>query len=451
MTADTEDHKDFPKQTTDHSRMLLLEYGSSLLLFLVIVGYPLLAAIQDGLFSGAESRAFSVPFRLIIIILSFSLWVGAFLKNRIEISVTGFLFIAFWCMYLIRVVHDISNPSFIGERPQEDYILYSLGLCIIPSVGFAVKPSRRSLHLGLVAIAAVAPFVCLITLELASLRTFLVSDERLALEMMDSIGVGHLGADVFLLGVFLFSRRVGKPMLGRIGPSLLCLSGLALTVITGSRGPLLSLLTVGALFSILNARKRAAALVLLALGILAVTIIGLTLASDGFSGLGEATQSLPLVQKSMRESQDIEGYTRLVFAKQAWNGFTESPLLGSSLVLPDGGEYPHNLVLESFMCTGIFGGLAFLALIIFGVKRSIVSIINKEDGVWISLLYLEALIGSLFSGSIWGNGTFWCLLAAVNAWVCPPAKHAVLRIVLISRRQFGLDGAASRIIGAPSA
>ena len=44
----------------------------------------------------------------------------------------------------------------------------------------------------------------------------------------------------------------------------------------------------------------------------------------------------------------------------AVNQFFESPVFGSFLEEKIFKEYPHNLLLESFMATGILGGLLFV-------------------------------------------------------------------------------------------
>jgi O-antigen ligase len=94
--------------------------------------------------------------------------------------------------------------------------------------------------------------------------------------------------------------------------------------------------------------------------------------------------------------------------------FVEHPLIGSALVETRARDYPHNVAVESFMATGIIGGLMFCAFLIWSV-RSATRLSNDPATLWISLLLVQQLVAALTAGAIYFAGTMWCMSGACVA------------------------------------
>jgi O-antigen ligase len=92
--------------------------------------------------------------------------------------------------------------------------------------------------------------------------------------------------------------------------------------------------------------------------------------------------------------------------------FITHPIFGDSILEKTTGFYPHNLVLEGFMATGLIGGISLLVWIL-GVALCSLRLLSRggESG-WIALLSLQYLIGAMFSGGTWQQASMWGFGAA---------------------------------------
>jgi len=95
-------------------------------------------------------------------------------------------------------------------------------------------------------------------------------------------------------------------------------------------------------------------------------------------------------------------------------------LAGSGLELPSGHAYPHNLLVESLLTTGIIGALIFMVLLIGCIIKSIKILIKSDSWGWLALIYLQYAVVGMFSGSLYASNTFWYLTFGI---VCFPVKN----------------------------
>ena len=79
---------------------------------------------------------------------------------------------------------------------------------------------------------------------------------------------------------------------------------------------------------------------------------------------------------------------------------------------PDG-VYPHNLVLEAFMATGIAGGIAYLVLICFMLLACFRLLSRSKGYEWLALIAIYYLVAAQFSGSHWSFNAHWQTLVLV--------------------------------------
>src|SRR5205807_9266535 len=79
------------------------------------------------------------------------------------------------------------------------------------------------------------------------------------------------------------------------------------------------------------------------------------------------------------------------------------------------GFYPHNVVVESFMATGVFGGIAFTLLLSATCFQAWRLLIYNPARAWLGVLFFHALVASLFSGALYLSYQLWYLIGAVVA------------------------------------
>jgi O-antigen ligase len=104
--------------------------------------------------------------------------------------------------------------------------------------------------------------------------------------------------------------------------------------------------------------------------------------------------------------------SRLDLWQSAWEDFLDHPLTGRAM---EGRYdiYPHNLLIESFMATGMFGGGAFLWALLLGLRAAFRLIGRSSEYGWIGFLFIQMTVYGCFSGSLWSLSGFWYMLAAV--------------------------------------
>ena len=96
---------------------------------------------------------------------------------------------------------------------------------------------------------------------------------------------------------------------------------------------------------------------------------------------------------------------RDILYQQAWEHFTDSPIIGYSFFIK--GEYAHNSILESFIGLGIVGGVLFLIIItyaLYAVKK--LTMLDKRY-MFICLLFIQYLCYSIFSRTLSMLPLFW--------------------------------------------
>ena len=391
----------------------VISLSIALLFGLTVAGYPLISAIP--VLFGLDSRAVSIPYRAFVALLSLGVIVSVAIRRRKAYSgLFWFPFAVFWALYLLRLVLDtVFLPSPLRLSAAE-YFMYSIGMVFIPTVALLIRQDDKTLELGLRVTTAMTAVACAAAVLLGAKSvasgdlSFLVTG-RLATDTLNSISLGHLGASLFILSTFLLLRKRSPShvpnavLMGLIGLGLLAVGASA------SRGPILVLLTV---FPVLlwsayrnGARIRAPFVGLLVIG-------GALAAMQSLQeNLGFSVVSRLALAANYAEDPSSQGRVELI--RGAWGAYLDHPVLGSGLEEPASGFYPHNVVVESFMATGIFGGLAFAALVVLSLAATWRLMKNDPANGWIALLYLQYLVGAQFSGSLSGSPEMWCLMAAV--------------------------------------
>jgi O-antigen ligase len=184
--------------------------------------------------------------------------------------------------------------------------------------------------------------------------------------------------------------------------------GLAIMA-SGSRGPVLGLVAGAVVLGACAMRSREARRRLL--WIAPAAGVGGVLVTQLVPG-----QSITRVFSFLTgHGSDTRGEDRLALYHLAWRAFADHPLagIGTGGFASIGGklyEYPHNLLLEVGAELGLPGALLFLGLIGVGVVtalRMVRSGTRRIDASFALGLLVFAVLNSMFSGDITGNGDIW--------------------------------------------
>lgn len=373
---------------------------------LSVAGYSLLAAAAAAL--DYSDSLLSLLLRSVIVLLASILLIKA--AGRRSNSATFVLMVlagAFWFLYSLRIIYSTLLSLEPLSRSSGDYYMWAFGACLLPMLAAARSvPNPGSLKsafrftYGLLfcAVVLAAAFGSSMVLTQAS---DLENTGRLRLEMLNPISLGHLGVTLAVFSVWRLMHRDKGIKRRWQGNSLLMtgiLLGFYIMVAANSRGPIIAA-SCCFLFIIASSNLRRKSILLL---------MGACIVILSFPLITYLDEALGISAFDRLFSSDVAtDSSRQLLYEGAFREFSMSPFTGGGLEVRGLQTYPHNLVMEAFMATGIFGGLFFLLLIVC-LSLSTFRLYKKNpEGGWIPLLFVQYLIASQFSGAIYSSTYFW--------------------------------------------
>ena len=379
----------------------------SLLISLSLGGYPFIAAISS--ISGIQSTPLSYGLRLSILSLSIIIIIHA--CNRIKsISAPFIAFLVFWIFYIARLYADTQNENILLSKESYEYWFWAIGGSLLPALGFAT--SRKEIVLtNALKLTYILIFLALLVTSLTGNTIATASDGfefetgRLKISSLNSISLGHAGLTLAIASYWILRQQEREKynMASLVANTIGITLGIYILFASASKGPILSFIAVVFIFiASLSLRKFIYTFPLI------IIILSLTV----FALLEIENYTKFQLMSRIINSADDEGSVgaRLTSFNGGIAQFLENPLFGSSLEEKITRSYPHNVLIESYMSTGIIGGLAFTILIFFGVYSSYKILSFKLKSGWIGLIFIQYLVGAQFSGSIYGSTNLWTFL-----------------------------------------
>jgi O-antigen ligase len=381
-----------------------LDSQAAVLLTLSLVGYPAIAPISVLL--GVPNQLVSIPFRAVVLALALNIIIRDLLSEfRLRLTPFWIMWSVFWTLYTVRMVLDSVLAPEAMRMSLAEYLLYALGTALLPAMGVAARSSetvlRRAFY-GTLALGSVAIVVdiMVIATQFSALSIAAFFTSRLELETLNPILLAHLGVTVFILSAWGLVRR---DIRGRIPVYAFLISGLiglVATLMAASRGPLLILLLVVPLLLYEGFRtdRRAAIWLVSAIGIAAIAAVWLM-------------RNVETIAAFARLRQFASDDVRRELWAAGWQLFQRKPFLGAGT--EPLGYYPHNTILESLLLFGVFSGALYVLLLLISTRASFKLLFSKSDSGWAPLVFFQASLGSMVSGSLYGAITQWILMAAI--------------------------------------
>ena len=261
----------------------------------------------------------------------------------------------------------------------------------------------------------------MIFLQIASFISFFLlkpvsninTQTRLSASALNPISLGQQSATLMLLSIYIIYNY--DQIISLIERILLLFSGLAglvLLLLSGSRGPVIcSIICLVLLF--INIKVRGYKTNKLLIVILAtITIISFVI-SFAISSGNSLFLSRFLDTLNGNDFYSGKFVQRPELYDLAIQLIADNPIFGYALELPKFG-YPHNLILESFLTTGIFGGFLFVIIYSYTFVKALSMIFDKNNTwSWMAIIYIQSAVSIMFSGSLYSSNTFWYLTFAI--------------------------------------
>jgi O-antigen ligase len=355
---------------------------------------------------GAASRTFSVPYR--IGFLGFSLIFLVLSRSRNPLASLGWLRIplfTFWLFYILRIALDgFLDPVPLG-RPPVEYIQKAIGMTFLPMFIFLARLGPRenrpafwgffSVHM-----LCVSLFLLFYRDILNKAYRFLGNQGYDTEALLSPITLSYIGAVAVVIGVqLLFTRLTGKrKFLQKAALLTIITLGGILLILGETRSALLACFVVCGIVvfkSVQRSGIKRLSRIVVAAG--CVGIIMVLLMNHMNSKILERYENL-FYQLNTDPGSAAGG--RLSLVRDASVQFMHSPWLGSALEERNRHTYPHNHIVEAFMATGVFGGLAFFILSMAALKRSLAILKDRKEYGWIACLFLVFFLRGLLSYSV---------------------------------------------------
>lgn len=397
--------------------------GSAWLLALCIAGYPLVgltAAVLD-----VPSRWTSFPFRLVVVILSIVLVILALHIKRLSVWI---LVLIVWLgAYAVRLIYN----AYLGYEGAQHEFIFFVATVMLPVLAMMRGNTTRVSELALMPIIFLAGATLAFSIGGEYLGWFgansLMFTGRLATTTVNSITLGHLSVTLLLCCIVFF---MNASLSRKSFAIMLSVLGLIILGMTSSRGALLSLLiTIGIWLTLAykqGSLRTSTSIFVVVLATTALALFWYPLQIDRLVEksdqvrLGEIDKSPNSETLKRLKHLEVEKNNRLMLIdraadsrKELWRNTLRAiwsfPILGVSNFEVNQGQYPHNLILEAFQNLGVFGGVIFLILLIMGLKQAFFEL--RSGHQLVPLLFFQSVVGSQFSGSLYGYASLWVTLA----------------------------------------
>ena len=372
-----------------------------------IMGFALISYLVKGY--GTEiSRPITVPYRVLCSVMAAWILLHA-LITRQWASVSKYIYVLaalFWSVYIYRILQDTAlNPVMLG-MPGNEYYAWVFGGCIPAFIaGLSVRDQSRYRWAPSL-ILLMGTLVCILGFSFN--RSMFVEEvaRRQGNEILDHINYGHSGAITFTMGLLgildRLPRSVRTPKIVMLIPIAL---GLYTVLISVSRGALISLAVTSVLI-IVSSKKLS--ITIRAVCVAATVILFLSDVLLVVEGMGVQVMNYYGSVEAFTTGASTEG--RIEFMVAGFTQFLSSPILGDSLEVRGYFIYPHNVIVEALMATGLVGGLAYIGLIVSAMRNALRNIFYDQSFAYLGILFFHYITGAMFSGGLAGDVAVWMVL-----------------------------------------
>lgn len=338
-------------------------------------------------------RAFSLFIALIVILFSY--------RNKIESNIGITLLAIYLTLLIIRLFYDFEMRTDVyiesGKKIQLRLIIIQMLITTI-----AISKSYRDIDLSTSFKWIYLCYTIIIIVNFLSVQefSFYANDieQQVSSGVRNTIDTGYNAAIYLLLSVYFFRSKDFNKQLKILNlPILFC--AVIILLRAGSRGPLLAVMVALILVLILQ-RKNPLIIILVTI----LLIFGFFFLFDEILEL--ISKISPVMTNRIRYTLEEGDNLRISYFMEGINGFYTHPFTGSQILLyrQDGmPTYPHQLIIEAFMSTGIIGGLSIIGILYLGIKNTIYNLHHFFSNYWIELILITYLTRALTAGSIFGS------------------------------------------------
>lgn len=384
-----------------HSSRMLFVYTA--LLFFILYGfYPFTSIFEKiGIYSSTPSYAYRIIVLSITLILLFKVEVPKYKNTLFLVSIISGLL--FFFLYSFRLAYDVSYQSESLSKPIFFYLMFFYFVCILPALsGIVLQKNCDFSILAKISYFISAFFFLLIILNYLSSQSLVENlSLRLHTDKANPIAISHYAGSIFIIACLVFITRLRD--VPRVISAFYILVSFCIMLLTGSRGPLLATAFSLCLYFFI-ANKINTRILLIIISLIVVGYFSDLIYVSYFSAESVFTRFT-----STAGVNDQASHLRLISFLGGIEQFSNNPLIGDLIEVRVTNYYPHNIFIESFMSTGIFGGVCFSLYFILCLFMSFKLMRYDALSVVFSIWFVKYLIGAQFSSAIYTMNELWML------------------------------------------
>lgn len=364
------------------------------------------------------SRLYTVPLKL----LTTAIMLFFIFRNLKKLKMNAkkehiICFLFFWVLYFIKVIYSASLTDL--RMHWLEYILYSINFSLLPFLMFVSLPLGRVKDLVLNAFVASGFCMGLICLYLYKDildsgigRINLITYEDAERDVLNPLALSYAGALTLVLCLYKFT--INKILSKRYKAYLIltCILSFIMFFLGASRGSVIAILLSLPFFWVGKSLKHKIKSIAISIFILPLVIWGAE-----FTGSSVFERVLNLGEDISEGNSSV---SRFKLWNEAFNEFLNNPILGGRI--ETGLYYPHNILIETMMATGLVGTLILLMLLLTSFKRSIKILIFDTRHLWLLVVLIQGVIQYSFSGSLIGATLVFLPMGIIYSTYSPAAK-----------------------------
>jgi hypothetical protein len=394
--------------------------------------------------TGISSTPVNIGFRSITALCStFLIFIYLINKNKIlRLSKSLWIMLAWWLFYGSRIIFDLSRGIKFGDYGNEFVYGITFGNITIPIISAILWRDYLDFTLfkkvSYVFIVIACFSILLVIIDQVQNLNSDIFLQRLELynnkgrakeqSVLNPIAIGFYG-ELLIILTFLKVIYIKRRLLLLIDVLLIIL-GILLLMFGASRGPFFT--TVAIIMIILFTRfsNSKSKVVLLSKYVLIVITLSIVLSKTLLKNFTLKDFSLfNRVLQFIKDRSNNKSDTRLIHIESAWQDFYDSPIFGKQFVGTLDGFYPHNIIVEVFMATGIIGAILFFPLLFIILRKTFSAIFSKNFlFMFLGFIFLPNLFNLLTSGCLFQGVEFW-LMGTLVLLIKPQNRFSQVNVI----------------------
>ncbi|SHG36097.1 O-antigen ligase family protein [Flagellimonas flava] len=374
--------------------------------FFIYSGYYAGLAIIFSLKMDELSRFYTIPLRIIVVLVMLYI-IRKNWRNLLahKLSIYIFLFVVFWIFYILKVLYT-ENVSFGNQLNNSwfEYIFFALTYVVVPFIAFLSVDFKAYKNVILDAMIF-SGFVMGIVSTYIYGALLITGVGRLSMltyetgeNVLSPLALSYAGALTIVLCIHRLVVIKETSKYQKLYLYATIVFAFVMFLLGSSRGSVIALMLTLPLFILYSPLKQKISLIVLT--IISTPIVIWAIEASGSN-----------IFERIGNTKEDQGSGRQDLWINAFDHFVEYPLIGGRIELDY--IYPHNLILEILMSTGIIGFFLIIPVIFKGFKLSFFHTKNDRQNLFVLLIIIQGFIQHFFSAGIYTSTILFVPIALV--------------------------------------